>query len=96
MEKILPQTKRIALLGSGISCLTFLYSFPPQTSISIKLFEKNTEITNRARTKKLGNNFCDTGANYLCTEDREILELITNNLDKTELINGSSPFPRII
>ena len=86
MEKIVIPSKKIALIGSGLSNLSFLQSLSPNPNISIKIFEKNSELSNRAITKKNGNYLYDIGANYLATEDSEIIDLITQKLDNTELI----------
>ena len=82
MEKI---TKKIAIFGCGLSSLSFLHSFSPKDNVSIRIFEKNSQLSSRASTQKISENFIDMGANYLCTEDQEILELITQKLDSSEL-----------
>lgn len=86
MDKVLPQKKAFAIIGCGISSLSFLFALPSQTPLSLKLFEKNPNISNRASSKKHGLNTFDNGANYLCTEDPEILDIITNKLGIDELI----------
>ena len=86
MDKVLPQKKAFAIIGCGISSLSFLFAIPPQTPLSIKLLEKNPKISNRASSKKIGLNTFDNGANYLCTEDPEILDIITKKLSIDELI----------
>ncbi len=82
MEKI---TIKIAIFGCGLSSLSFLHSFSPKDRVSIRIFEKNSQISSRASTFKISDNFIDIGANYLCTEDKQILELINEKLDSSEL-----------
>lgn len=77
--------KTIAIFGCGISALSFLYSLAPKDNVFLKIFEEQPCLSNRANTIKIGNNIIDNGANYLCTSDSEILQIITERLETLEL-----------
>lgn len=83
MNKI---SKKIAILGCGISALSFLHSVDSKANVSISIFEKESEISNRCHTKNIANNHIDDGANYICSDDQEILQLITEKMDNSALI----------
>lgn len=80
------KSKKIAIVGCGISALSFLYCLRPKDNVCVRIFEEQPYLSNRANTIKIGNNIIDNGANYLCTNDSDILELITEKLETHELI----------
>lgn len=83
MEK---ELKKVAIFGCGVSALSFLHSISPSDRILLKIFEKKPFLSNRANTISIGNNLIDNGANYLATSDPNVLELIFDKLDSSELI----------
>lgn len=78
--------KRIALIGAGISNLTFLYSLKPNDNIKVTIFEKSKVLSGRAATRKRGEFFFDNGANYFNALDPKVENIILNELNKENLV----------
>jgi renalase len=82
-------TKKIAVIGAGVSSLSFLYSIKPtdKISYSIDLFERSRGLSGRASTRQTEGFIYDNGANYISSTNQRIINTITNELDTSELIN---------
>jgi renalase len=97
MEAIKKNVKNIALIGAGISNLTFLHSLNINDNVKVNIFERSKVISGRAATRKRGEFFFDNGANYFNAIDPKIEDLILNKLDKENLVvikNWIFPFDK--
>ena len=89
--------KILGIVGAGVSNLTFLHYLKMSNSFKISLFEKSKIVSGRAATRRANGFIFDNGANYLFSKHPEIIELITKDLDSTDLITISKsiyPFNR--
>ena len=57
--------KQIALIGAGVSNLSFLHSLKAKDNIFPNIFERSKVISGRAATRKRNNFFFDNGENLL-------------------------------
>jgi renalase len=79
-------TKKIAVIGGGVSSLSFLYSIKATDKVSIDLFERSLALLGRVSTRKTEGFIYDNGANYLSTSNQRVLNTILNELNTDELI----------
>jgi len=78
--------KRIALIGGGLSNLTFLYSLKEHDNVNVKLFERSKVLSGRAATRKRDEYFFDNGANYFNISDQKISQILLRELSTENLI----------
>jgi len=78
--------KNIALIGAGISNLTFLHSLKITDNVKVNIFERSKVISGRAATRKRGEYFFDNGANYFNALDPKVENIILNELDRENLV----------
>lgn len=78
--------KNIALIGAGISNLTFLHSFAPKDKVNIDIFERSKVLSGRAATRKRDVYSFDNGANYFNAHDPKIENIIFNQLSTENLV----------
>lgn len=85
------KNKKIAVIGAGVSSLSFLYKFNNKTtdklSYSIDLFERSRGLSGRASTRQTEGFIYDNGANYISSTNQRIINTITKELDTSELIS---------
>lgn len=78
--------KKIALLGAGLSNLTFNYSLKTTDKVSINIFERSKVISGRAATRSRDGYYYDNGANYFNITDSKISQIILRELNTENLI----------
>jgi len=78
--------KRVAVIGAGVSSLSFIYSFKAYDKISVDLFERSKVLSGRATTRKTDGIIFDNGANYISSTNERVLNIINKELDTSELI----------
>jgi renalase len=85
------KNKKIAVIGAGVSSLSFLYKFnnkpTDKLSYSIDLFERSRGLSGRASTRQTEGFIYDNGANYISSTNQRIINTITKELDTSELIS---------
>lgn len=79
-------SKKIALIGAGISNLTFLHSLKPSDNIQINIFERSKVLSGRAATRKRNDFSFDNGANFFHANDPKIKDIVLNQLSTENLI----------
>ena len=82
-------TKKLALIGAGISNLTLLNLLNKNKNLQITLFERSKVIGGRVATRNRQGFLFDNGANYLHIEDERLENLILRelNTDNLHIIN---------
>lgn len=85
--------KRIALIGAGISNLTFINLLKKTKNLNLKvtLFERSEVIGGRVATRHRNDLFFDNGANYFDFTDKRIENLILNELNSEMLFKVQKP-----
>ncbi len=78
--------KKIALVGAGLSNLTFLYSLKRLDNVQVKLFERSKVLSGRAATRTRDEYYFDNGANYFNISDPKISQIILSELSTENLI----------
>jgi predicted NAD/FAD-dependent oxidoreductase len=78
--------KNIALIGAGVSNLTFLHSLNISDNVRVNIFERSKVISGRAATRKREEFFFDNGANYFNALDQKVEDIILNKLNKENLV----------
>lgn len=78
--------KKIALIGAGLSNLTFLYSLKALDNVQVKLFERSKVLSGRAATRIRDEYFFDNGANYFNISDPKISQIILRELSTENLV----------
>jgi len=78
--------KKIALIGAGLSNLTFLYSLKAMDNIQVKLFERSKVHSGRAATRIREEYYFDNGANYFNISDPKISQIILRELSTENLV----------
>lgn len=78
--------KKIALVGAGLSNLTFLYSLKALDNVQVKLFERSKVLSGRAATRIRDEYFFDNGANYFNISDPKISQIILRELSTENLV----------
>jgi predicted NAD/FAD-dependent oxidoreductase len=78
--------KKIALIGAGLSNLTFLYSLKAMDNIQVKLFERSKVHSGRAATRIRDEYYFDNGANYFNISDPKISQIILRELSTENLV----------
>jgi renalase len=78
--------KRIALIGAGLSNLTFLYSLKAMDNVQINMFERSKVLSGRAATRIREEIYFDNGANYFNLSDPRISQIILRELNTENLI----------
>lgn len=85
------KNQKIAVIGAGVSSLSFLYKFnnkpTDKLSYSIDLFERSRGLSGRASTRQTEGFIYDNGANYISSTNQRIINTITKELDTSELIS---------
>jgi renalase len=80
------KSKMIGMIGAGVSNMTFLHYFKNNLRFKVTLFEKSKIVSGRVATRRVNGMNYDNGANYLFTKHPEIINLITKELDNSDLI----------
>lgn len=89
--------KQIALIGIGVSNLTFLQCLKNSDNVNINIFEQSKVISGRAATRKRGEFFFDNGANYFNALDPRVEKIILKDLKQDDLViikNWIYPFDK--
>jgi renalase len=87
MESILKlKNKKIAVIGTGVSSLSFLYSFNPSDRFSVDIFERSKGLSGRCSTRITDGFIYDNGANYISTKNPKVLNFLQNELNSEDLI----------
>lgn len=82
----LNSNKNIALIGAGISNLTFLHSLKSMDNVKVNIFERSKVLSGRAATRKRDEYAFDNGANYFQASNPKINDIIHNQLNTEDLI----------
>ena len=78
--------KKIALIGGGISNLTFLQSLKPSDNVEVYIFERSKVLAGRAATRNRGDFSFDNGANFFNANDTKVKNIIFNQLCTDNLV----------
>ncbi len=86
-------SRKIALIGTGISNLTLLHLLKktPNLKMNIIMFERSKVIGGRVATRKRENLLYDNGANYFDFNDKRIENLIMKDLPTKDLFKINKP-----
>jgi renalase len=79
------QIRKIAVIGAGISSLSFINSIKKTDEVSIDLFERSRGVSGRAATRKSGNYIFDNGASYIFSSNKRVIDTLTKELPTDEL-----------
>jgi predicted NAD/FAD-dependent oxidoreductase len=83
--------KKIAIIGAGISNLTFLHSLKKNDKVEIHIFERSKVLSGRAATRKRNEYYFDNGANFFEAIDPKIQNIIHNQLSTENLVEIRKP-----
>lgn len=78
--------KNIAIIGAGISNLTFLYSIKTDDDLNVKIFERSKVLSGRAATRIRGDYYFDNGANYFNITNPKVSQIILRELKTDNLV----------
>jgi renalase len=78
--------KKIAVIGSGVSSLSFIFSFKQSDKFSVDIFERSRGLSGRCSTRQSNGFIYDNGANYISTKNPQVLNFLQNELNSDELI----------
>lgn len=80
--------ERVAIVGAGVAGAGVAYAL---RDADVSVFEQASSVGGRTATRRTHGCLCDTGANYVKSDDPTVTELITETLDTAGLTDIDVP-----